>query len=47
VCPQEYLEAGSDIIETNTFSSTSVAQQDYGMEDLVTVAFIYVFDLKC
>ena len=28
------MEAGSDIIETNTFSSTSVAQRDYGMEDL-------------
>ena len=30
-----YLEAGSDIIETNTFSSTSIAQADYGMESLV------------
>ncbi len=29
-----YLAAGADIIETNTFSSTSVAQADYGMEDL-------------
>ena len=28
------MEAGSDIIETNTFSSTSIAQRDYGMEDL-------------
>ncbi len=28
------LEAGSDVIETNTFSSTSIAQSDYGMEDL-------------
>jgi 5-methyltetrahydrofolate--homocysteine methyltransferase len=28
------MEAGSDIIETNTFSSTSIAQSDYGMEDL-------------
>src|SRR5579864_6961833 len=27
-----YLEAGSDIIETNTFNSTSVAQADYGLE---------------
>ncbi len=25
----EYLEAGSDIIETNTFNSTSIAQADY------------------
>ena len=29
-----YLVAGADIIETNTFSSTSIAQADYGMEDL-------------
>ncbi len=29
-----YLEAGADIVETNTFSSTSVAQADYGMEAL-------------
>ena len=29
-----YLEAGADIIETNTFSSTSVAMADYGMESL-------------
>src|SRR5215210_3150775 len=28
------LEAGADIVETNTFSSTSIAQRDYGMEDL-------------
>ena len=31
---QDYLEAGADIIETNTFSSTSVAMSDYQMEDL-------------
>ena len=30
----QYLEAGSDIIETNTFNSTSVAQADYGLESL-------------
>ncbi|MGI8865439.1 MAG: homocysteine S-methyltransferase family protein, partial [Rubrobacteraceae bacterium] len=28
------LEAGADILETNTFSSTSIAQKDYKMEDL-------------
>ncbi|XP_077595443.1 methionine synthase isoform X1 [Stigmatopora nigra] len=28
---KEYLQAGADIIETNTFSSTSVAQADYGL----------------
>src|ERR1700692_2600031 len=32
---RQYLEAGSDIIETNTFNSTAVAQADYGLESLV------------
>lgn len=31
---QEYLAAGSDIIETNTFSSTSIAQADYDLSEL-------------
>ena len=31
---KEYLEAGADIIETNTFSSTAIAMADYGMESL-------------
>jgi 5-methyltetrahydrofolate--homocysteine methyltransferase len=31
----QYLEAGADILETNTFNSTSVAMADYHMEDLV------------
>jgi 5-methyltetrahydrofolate--homocysteine methyltransferase len=30
-----YLEAGADIIETNTFNSTSISMHDYRMEDLV------------
>jgi len=30
----QYLEAGADIIETNTFSSTSIAQADYDMQSL-------------
>jgi len=30
----EYLEAGADIIETNTFSSTAIAQADYNMQSL-------------
>ena len=29
-----YLDADSDIIETNTFSSTTIAQADYDMQDL-------------
>ena len=35
-----YLDAGSDILETNTFNSTSVAMADYHMEDLV-------YELNC
>ncbi len=31
-----YLEAGADIIETNTFNSTAISQADYGMEALVS-----------
>ena len=31
----KYLEAGADIIETNTFSGTTIAMADYTMEDLV------------
>ena len=32
---RDYLVAGADIIETNTFNSTSVSQADYGTEALV------------
>lgn len=32
---EAYLEAGADIIETNTFSGTTIAMADYHMEDLV------------
>ena len=31
---REYLAAGADILETNTFSSTAIAQADYGLEAL-------------
>jgi 5-methyltetrahydrofolate--homocysteine methyltransferase len=31
---KQYLDAGADIIETNTFSSTSIAQADYDMQSL-------------
>jgi 5-methyltetrahydrofolate--homocysteine methyltransferase len=30
-----YLEAGADILETNTFNSTRISMADYDMEDLV------------
>jgi len=32
---REYFEAGADIAETNTFSSTTIAQADYRLEDIV------------
>ena len=31
----EYLEAGADIIETNSFNSNAIAQADYGLESVV------------
>lgn len=31
----KYFEAGADIVETNTFSGTTIAMADYGMEDYV------------
>jgi 5-methyltetrahydrofolate--homocysteine methyltransferase len=32
---RKYFEVGADIVETNTFSSTSIGMADYSMEDLV------------
>jgi len=32
---RQYLEAGADILETNTFNANRVSMADYGMEDLV------------
>ncbi|MBP4052253.1 methionine synthase [Chromobacterium violaceum] len=32
---QAYLDAGADIVETNTFNATSIAMADYQMEELV------------
>jgi 5-methyltetrahydrofolate--homocysteine methyltransferase len=32
---RKYFEAGADIVETNTFSGTSIAMADYNMEHLV------------
>ena len=34
-----YLEAGADIIETNTFTATSISQADYGLEN-------YAYDIN-
>ena len=30
---RKYLEAGADIVETNTFSGTTIAQADYHLEE--------------
>ena len=32
---EDFFNAGADIVETNTFSSTSIAQADYGMDCLL------------
>eukprot|EP00903_Cladosiphon_okamuranus_P004401 g4399.t1 len=32
---EEYLDAGADIIETNTFNSTTISQADYALESVV------------
>ena len=34
---RSFLEAGADIIETNTFNSNSISQEDYGLSHLVYV----------
>src|SRR5947207_14500724 len=31
----QYLEAGADIIETNTFNSQSISQADYGLQSII------------
>ena len=33
---QVYLDAGADIIETNSFNSTRISMADYGMQGLIT-----------
>ena len=42
-----YLEAGCDIVETNTFSATSIAQTDYGMENLAKELNVASARLAC
>src|ERR1700674_4884669 len=32
---EQYLEAGADILETNTFNSTAISQADYKLEHIV------------
>jgi 5-methyltetrahydrofolate--homocysteine methyltransferase len=35
VIHREFLDAGADMLETNTFNATRISQADYGMEDAV------------
>ncbi len=37
---EEYLQAGADIISTNTFGATSIVQAEYGLED-------HVYEMNC
>ena len=37
----QYFEAGADIVETNTFSGTTIGMADYHLED-----FVYELDRK-
>ncbi|NNE12757.1 MAG: dihydropteroate synthase, partial [Ilumatobacter sp.] len=39
---RSYLDAGADIVSTNTFSSTTVAQREYGLDDPQLVAELNV-----
>ena len=41
---KQYLEAGADILETNTFNSTKTSQKDYNCEDL---SFDLIFKADC
>jgi len=44
---EQYLAAGADIIETNTFNSTSIAQADYHMQELVYELNVEAAKLAC
>ena len=36
-----YLNAGADIVETNTFNANAISQKDYGLDD-----FVYEINLE-
>ncbi len=42
-----YLEAGADIIETNTFNATAISQADYGMQNLAYEMNLAAARLAC
>ena len=43
----QYLEAGADVIETNTFGATTIAQSDYGLERLAYEMNLVSGQLAC
>ena len=47
---QKFLSVGADIIETNTFGATSIAQADYGLESLakeMNLASVHIAKEAC
>jgi 5-methyltetrahydrofolate--homocysteine methyltransferase len=44
---RSFLQAGADLIETNTFNSTGISQADYGMEHLVRELNFAAAQLAC
>ncbi len=44
---RQYFEAGADIVETNTFSGTRIAQADYALEEAVYDINFYSARLAC
>ncbi len=42
---KEYLLAGADFVETNTFNGTRISQSDYGTEHLVS-SYLFVLYSK-
>ncbi len=44
---EEFLQSGVDILETNTFGATRIAQQDYGLADLAYEMNVAGAQLAC
>ena len=44
---EEFLQSGVDILETNTFGATRIAQQDYGLADLAYEMNVAGAELAC
>ena len=44
---RQYFKAGADIVETNTFSATTIAQADYGLETFATKLNLASAEIAC